>query len=772
MRFSIKTKLIIMLFCVGLIPSSLAVLILYRNSRDTTDEALGLLLLERAEGMAAAVDERLKDVYEETRKIAERIEKGMPPSDALSVLPVYCCGAVILGTGGEVEYRVRGSAGQCADLPLSPPKSEQKTTTTIAEISSAEKLRVLQFSFEVGGGRCLVVFVRSDSLLEPITVSFPGDQTQVAIVSNLRGVIARVPPPEFIVQSVLNASRRSRASLAGWFHLRSLSGEDFIVAYRVSSFLRQKLTAAESTVDWVCVAYMGMQSVVPAFSSALWRIGIFAIGLACLLGGLALVFSGTFLKSLEALHSSVEQIARGNWEQEIRIQTGDEVEDLAVAFSEMLTEIKRFRDALEEQIARVESKARQLELVNQVSYTILGSFNFERLVNTAVEQLSPMLPCSRALLVLVSENQLVVRAAKPPDSRASVTQSLLEDLWNRLRDFKGVVMRDSVAWACEKRNVCCIRLETPDEKLGFLVLETAPQAFIDEEVLTFLAQLAPFLTLAVKHIQLYAQVADFAAELEHKVEERANQLRQAHERLIQNERLAVTGQLAAGVAHEINNPLAIIKNLIQLLRLAPSEQDFVKNLDAMEEELDRIARIVRGLLSFSRPPSLGGPPADVKRELEEVATLLAGSFRKRNIEFTVECDPDLPLLQMSSDHFRQVLINLLRNAEQALEQGGKISVRAFSRKDEAGKSFVQIEVEDNGCGISPENLSHIFEPFFTTKRSKEGVGLGLSVTYGLVTAVGGKIEVSSEPGKGTLFIIQIPIRSTGTGEERNESNSQ
>jgi signal transduction histidine kinase len=148
-----------------------------------------------------------------------------------------------------------------------------------------------------------------------------------------------------------------------------------------------------------------------------------------------------------------------------------------------------------------------------------------------------------------------------------------------------------------------------------------------------------------------------------------------------------------------------------------------------------------------------------------VLALLGTQLRKRRITVSVDVPEELPPLAMSSDHLRQVLMNLLRNAEQAIDEDGQIKVRARLVQRTNGEDSVRIEIEDNGSGIPPEILPRIFEPFFTTKRSREGMGLGLAVTYGLVTAVGGKITVNSQLGKGTTFIVEIPVRRNTSEEE-------
>jgi len=238
------------------------------------------------------------------------------------------------------------------------------------------------------------------------------------------------------------------------------------------------------------------------------------------------------------------------------------------------------------------------------------------------------------------------------------------------------------------------------------------------------------------------------------LEQRVNQLRRLQAQLTQSERMAATGELAAQIAHEINNPLGIIKNYVGIARmLMPEEDENRENLKIVDQEINRIAGIVRRLLKFAKPGTEDIQQAQINQILEELLALLRGQLFRRKIEVVSEFTENLPEVSVSTDQMRQVFLNLIKNAEDAMPEGGKLIVGTRYRKGR-----VEIEIADDGCGIPSEDVKNIFEPFFTTKGVK-GTGLGLSVSYGIIKNYNGEIEVESEPGKGTTFTIQLPVVS-------------
>ena len=223
-------------------------------------------------------------------------------------------------------------------------------------------------------------------------------------------------------------------------------------------------------------------------------------------------------------------------------------------------------------------------------------------------------------------------------------------------------------------------------------------------------------------------------------------------KLVQADKLSSIGLLAAGVAHEVNTPLAVISTYAQMLakQVAGDEQKS-KLLDKIARQTFRASEIVNSLLNFSRTSSTAFEDIDLNRVVRETLTLLEHQLQKASVQLECDLEEVLPLIRGNAGKLQQVFLNLFINARDAMESGG--TLRVTTKPDSMG---VQVEVSDSGPGIPRENLARIFDPFFTTKGARKGTGLGLSVSYGIVEEHGGVIEVESKPGEGTVFRLQFP----------------
>jgi signal transduction histidine kinase len=230
-------------------------------------------------------------------------------------------------------------------------------------------------------------------------------------------------------------------------------------------------------------------------------------------------------------------------------------------------------------------------------------------------------------------------------------------------------------------------------------------------------------------------------------------------KLLQAERLAAVGQLAAGAAHEINNPLAIVYARTQLLELKESEPAKKKVFRQMLEQIERITHILTNLMDFARPASLRVEEVAPAQILEKTLALVRSGLDKLGIEVELDVAAGLPAIKADARQLEQVFLNLLINAEHAMEAtGGKLSLSAAY---DPGRDAVVIGVADTGVGIAPENLERIFDPFFTTKEEGKGTGLGLSTAYGIVTKHMGEIKVSSALGQGARITVVLPRDPAG-----------
>jgi len=225
------------------------------------------------------------------------------------------------------------------------------------------------------------------------------------------------------------------------------------------------------------------------------------------------------------------------------------------------------------------------------------------------------------------------------------------------------------------------------------------------------------------------------------------------EQVFQNEKLTSLGLLAAGVAHEVNTPLAVISNYIQMLaKQLPSGDPRQQLIEKVVKQTFRASEIVNNLLNFSRTGAAEFTEVNLNTVVEEVLTLVAHPFRTAQVQVTRNLQGELPAVLGSNNKLQQVFLNLFLNARDAMPSGGVVEVRT-----KAFNGSVEVEIIDSGAGIPRENLNRIFDPFFTTKSSGRGTGLGLSVSYGIVKEHAGKVDVRSTPGKGTSFRLEFPV---------------
>ncbi len=222
----------------------------------------------------------------------------------------------------------------------------------------------------------------------------------------------------------------------------------------------------------------------------------------------------------------------------------------------------------------------------------------------------------------------------------------------------------------------------------------------------------------------------------------------------QSEKLAVIGQLAAGVAHEIGNPLTSISSLVQILQRRSQDQFISEQLVNIKENIDRITKIVRELVDFSRPPSYETAVQDVTDVLKTALGIVKYDKRIRKVNFETDLKNALPSVRVASDQLLQVFINILINALDAIEGNGTIIL-----KSDYDNKNVYIEINDDGCGMDEATLAQIFDPFFTTKEVGKGTGLGLSVSYGIIKRFNGEIKVKSKLKEGSMFTITLPIEN-------------
>ncbi|MFH1758044.1 MAG: ATP-binding protein, partial [Pseudomonadota bacterium] len=294
----------------------------------------------------------------------------------------------------------------------------------------------------------------------------------------------------------------------------------------------------------------------------------------------------------------------------------------------------------------------------------------------------------------------------------------------------------------------CLPLIYSDRLIGFINLgHKSGEEMYYREDLDLLNTLANQVAIAIENANLYEN------------------LKKSQNILRRSDRLASLGTLIASLAHEIRNPLVSIKTFTQLLPERIDDAEFRDYfLKVASGEIDRLTSLINELLGFAKPsePNLKGE--DVNAIIDRMEVLISTEARKKNITITKKYSPHLPPVLVDAEQIKQVLLNILLNAIQAIEGQGEIWIETrivHVTRDDKNEPFLQIEIRDTGIGISPENTDHVFDPFFSTRP--EGSGLGLAISHQIVHEHGGFIDLESEVGKGTSFRINFPLKPGGKG---------
>jgi signal transduction histidine kinase len=422
-----------------------------------------------------------------------------------------------------------------------------------------------------------------------------------------------------------------------------------------------------------------------------------------------------------------------------------------------------------------EARARNLGLIHEVVQQIIGLNDKKEVTQITADLLAQYFAYELAGVMIVGDNpdspifgfggsraELVQNAVRNEDFTVigGITGHVFNTGENLLVNDTSQDERYKPITGWEAGSEMCVALKDGDRILGFIDVESSQRnAFSNNDLLameSLAGVLATVVSGAIQYERLQETIRQLrAAQVESRVRLVAQQ--DAENRLLQAAKLAAVGEMAAGIAHELNNPLTTVTGFTELIldemnKDAPHRAD----VEMVLHEALRARGVVRRLLDFARQGERTRARADINQIIDDVLALTTNFIHTNGVQLEVDFKEDLPWVSVDTNQMKQVFLNLVHNALQAMPTGGYLQIKTGTRSKENRESVI-VSIKDSGIGIDPKDIDRIFEPFFTTKGSRGGTGLGLSVTYGIVTDHGGTIEVESQPGEGSIFTVWLPI---------------
>lgn len=468
--------------------------------------------------------------------------------------------------------------------------------------------------------------------------------------------------------------------------------------------------------------YLGLDTATVSRRLAALTYRILGIALGTILMGIAATF---FLyrrlgRAMKELISTTGSIAEGNLERRVSVATGDQLEDLAEAFNRMAQAVA----------------GREREL-RDVRNTMVAMFDGITEGIAHIDRDHRVLHANRAYASYHAGAEQTVFSGK----------KCYEIFWGGRHgcvDCPGTVAMETGRSAEAEREILRENGERQVLRIqAYPVVHPAdgPSGFVE------------YVSDITRQRKMEEELKRYATNLEEVVRERTLRLQEAHQKMIHREKIAALGQMAAGVAHEIGNPLSALSSIVRNIASDSGRDDGKeKKLRMMQDQIDRIARIVRELVDFSRPSSFGKSLIHVNEVLRTSLGIARYDDRFKGVNVITSLDPDIPAMKMDGDQLLQVFLNILFNAGDAMQGSGTLMVSS-QRKERS----VALLFGDSGPGIAEDILPRIFEPFYTTKEVGKGTGLGLSVSYGIVLGMGGTIRASNQSGGGGLFTVELPL---------------
>ncbi len=487
--------------------------------------------------------------------------------------------------------------------------------------------------------------------------------------------------------------------------------------------------------------------------SNIFKRGVFAL-FGILLVGVAFsqIIALGITRPLSQLSAAIEKFSHQNWDSPVPVKGRDEISKLGHAFNQMASTLKQ----RELSLARGN---KDLFILHTAGLDLMESLDLEALLIKIATRAEDLIRADTTSITIVDDKDRTLKYLGVYGNKAKVLRDMdmpLESggIYNWLACY-GTPLLIPEAQAdfrldrglMKAFGINCIMTVPLWSKNTMTGLLTAVNkkggTCFDKQDLRLFTVFSNLAGAALQNASLYT---DLVAKM--------NELRSAQEQLVQSTKMAAIGELAANVAHEVNNPLTSVlgytTHLLKTLDLPDSPK---RILSMMEQETLRVRKIIRNLLDFSRQKTSWMRPSDVVSPLKETVAFVQGAAESSSVRIHEEYDGSPVMVTMDINEMKQVFINIINNAFQAMPQGGDLYVRVTPPDDEE----VVIEFADTGTGISPENLKKIFEPFFSTKDNGDGTGLGLSISYRIVKNHGGRIEVESNRDRGTVFKVILPL---------------
>ncbi len=422
-----------------------------------------------------------------------------------------------------------------------------------------------------------------------------------------------------------------------------------------------------------------------------------------------------------------------------------------------------------------EARVRNLSLIHEVVEHIISLTDVNEVAQIAAERMARYFAYELTVVILMEEGERRLNVAGIGGNAADLVGRGLQ-VMDEGRET-GVVMRVAVTgenvlindvnqspfyqpiplW--DAGSEMCVALKDGDRILGVIDVESQRKNAFSQNDLLVLESLGGIVSSALSSADQYQKLQATVDQLRAAREELQERIAAQHiaeSKLVQAAKLAAVGEMAAGIAHELNNPLTTVSGFTELvLEDLPKDSNIRKDLDLVLREAQRARGVVRRLLDFARQSESIRVRSDVNEILTDVLALVNHLLKTSGVVLSTYFSEGMPWISVDRNQTKQVFLNLIHNALHAMPTGGELHIKTDCRERD-GKNWLRISLQDTGIGIAPENIERVFEPFFTTRSKDGGTGLGLSVSYGIIADHGGVIDVASEVGKGSTFTIWLP----------------